>query len=97
MREFVLGKLADKVSDDEANRIAFFAMVAADRQEAFRWLRSLSDKLRLRSLELYAALLADELHLDQERDQLFKTTYQNIAPEKQPACRETSRPTNDSL
>lgn len=84
MREFVLGKLADKVSDDEANRIAFFAMVAADRQEAFRWLRSLSDKLRLRSLELYAALLADELHLDQERDQLFKTTYQNIAPEKQP-------------
>lgn len=84
MRNFVLEKLPEKIADDDATRIAFFALISTDRQEAYRWVRSFSDKSGNRTHLLYAALLADELQLDKERDQLFKDTYIHLAPEKRP-------------
>lgn len=84
MREFVVQRLPGKLTEDEANRIAVFAMIAADRQEAFRWVRALCGKSGIRFHMLYAALLADELHLDIERDQLFKDTYIHLTPEQRP-------------
>ena len=84
MRAYVLEKLPEKITNDEANRIAFFAMIAADRQESLRWVQMLSEKTKLRSLGFYSALLADELQLDKERDQFLQDTYIHLAPEKRP-------------